>query len=362
LLRRRFLRDIGLAWVGFAFTACIPSLASGAGACPSLDGRTIRWIVPWALGGGYDTYSRLVAPFYAEALGASIQLENMPGAAGLVGARAINRSRPDGLTIGIVTAAGLMSTALVGGDQIPDPAADFTLLARVGGSQHVWASAADSELRSIDDLFGIVEKRPIIFGAPDAGSISFISIALGSDILKVPREIVAGYFNTSNVLLAALRGEVDVVSMNFESALDSIEAGHLRPLLQLADSAISEHPSLTGVPLLGGNGGIAADRARALQLDPHAAEEDASALAALIGTSRIIVAPPGLDDALSSCMERALVNTLTAPELAAAAARLRFTLDVAGSDDVLAGLAVAAGRMSTFAPIVKRAILEARSY
>jgi tripartite-type tricarboxylate transporter receptor subunit TctC len=265
------------------------------------------------------------------------------------------------LTIGIITAAGLMSTALVGGDRIPDPATDFTLLARVGGSQHIWVTAADSELASIDDLLGI-ENRPIIFGVPDAGSISFISIALGSDMLEIPREIVAGYFNRNNAELAVLRGEVDVISTNFESGVGSIEAGHLRPILQLADTPISEHPSLRDVPLLGGSNGIAVERARALQLDPQAAEQDASALAALVGASRIIVAPPGLDAGLSSCMERALIGVLTTDELAAAAEKLRFTLDVAGSQETLADLAGAAARMSTFAPVIRRAILEARSY
>ena len=62
---------------------------SATGACPSLAGRRLRWVVPNAAGGGYDTESRLLQPLLSRRLGADIVIDNQAGAGGLVGARAI---------------------------------------------------------------------------------------------------------------------------------------------------------------------------------------------------------------------------------------------------------------------------------
>ncbi|MEO1017695.1 MAG: tripartite tricarboxylate transporter substrate binding protein, partial [Pseudomonadota bacterium] len=62
--------------------------------CTPLEGETIRWIVPYSPGGGYDTYSRLIEPVLERHLQAEIAMVNMPGAGGMLGAKSISAAEP----------------------------------------------------------------------------------------------------------------------------------------------------------------------------------------------------------------------------------------------------------------------------
>ena len=50
-------------------------------------GKTVRMIVGSGVGGGYDVFSRLIAPYLAKTLGTTVIVENVPGAGGMMGIR-----------------------------------------------------------------------------------------------------------------------------------------------------------------------------------------------------------------------------------------------------------------------------------
>ena len=62
------------------------------------QGQSIRIIVPFAPGGSTDAVARLVTPGLTQRLGATVVVENRSGAAGSIGADAVAKARPDGLT------------------------------------------------------------------------------------------------------------------------------------------------------------------------------------------------------------------------------------------------------------------------
>jgi tripartite-type tricarboxylate transporter receptor subunit TctC len=219
-----------------------------AGCRERFEGRTLRWIVPSAPGGGFDTYSRLIEPFYERALGAEIVVENRSGAGGIVGTTAIRQSAPDGGTVGILNGPGLMVAALSGETKVPNPATDFTILARVARSEHVWVAGAGSGLDSIAEVFAEAEKRPILIGVREVGGTAFLNIAVTTSLLGFDRRIVAGFRGNREATMAAVRGDVDLVVYTFESIRDRIQSGDLRPLLQVSDEPISADPLLEGVP------------------------------------------------------------------------------------------------------------------
>ncbi len=99
--------------------------------CPGVAGETIRWIVPFSPGGGYDVYSRLLEPFYEEAIGAEIVIQNRVGAGGRIGARAVRDSEPDGTTLRLVNAFALLVGEMTGETSGLDPLAGFTVLGRL---------------------------------------------------------------------------------------------------------------------------------------------------------------------------------------------------------------------------------------
>jgi len=66
-------------------------------------GKTIRIVVAFSAGGGFDTYSRIIARHMSRYIpgNPTMIVENMPGAGGVIAAKYMyNSARPDGLTIG----------------------------------------------------------------------------------------------------------------------------------------------------------------------------------------------------------------------------------------------------------------------
>lgn len=361
LSRRGFLKGL---WAAVGGAVLLPlrdgSIGlAGHGRCPQLEGRKVRWIVPAAPGGGFDTYSRLIKPFYEERIGAEIVIENVPGAGTIVGSKILKESNPNGLTLGILDAPGLLIASLTGETAAPNPAKDFTILGRVVRSQMVWAAGGNSPFQTVDDILVEAQKRPILFGATGVGGTFSVNIAVTSFLLGIDHEFIAGYPKGRAAQLAAVRGEIDLVAFTFESILNLIEAGDLRPMLQVSVKRISPHPSLEGVPLLGGDVGLAATRAAELGRDVEKAKADAMGLARLLGGGRLVAAPVGLNEDLFRCLEQGLHEALTDPAFKAASAAAKRSLDVARADVARADIQTASEAAKKFIPIVRRSIKKA---
>jgi len=358
LTRRHFLKWLAMA--GVAVAAAPPDARGDTTQCGNLKGRRLEWIVPFSPGGGYDIYSRLIAPHLAKELAVEIVVRNLPGAGGIIGARHIRDAAPDGSTLGILNGPGMLIAGMIGETPVPDPLDDFKILGRVGRSKHVWATGGRSPYHTIEDLLSAAESRPLLFAVDKVGTASFTCAALGGSLVQVAVAFLAGFPGSRQTSLAAMRGDADLVSHTFESIADRIAAGDLRPLLQISSSPISGHPALAGVPTLGGGTGLAVKRAAASGLAPRGAEDDARAIANLIGAGRLVVAPPGLPANISGCLELALGRVFADTDFIEAVARAGRSLDTADADTTRADLIAVKSRSSRFLPVLKDAIEAAR--
>jgi len=352
-LLARLVAGAGVTLLGGS--GCRPS--PGPGACPAVAGRHIRWIVPNAPGGGYDTESRLLQPFLEQRLGARILVENLAGAGGLVGARAIADATPDGLTLGIAGMPGLLVAALVGQPAALDPIRAFTILGRVSRSAHVWAAGAESALTTIDEVLAAGRRRPLVFAINEVGSANFVSITVSAALLHVPAALVPGFSGTRAACLAAARGDVDVVCFDFDTIRPLIAAGELRAVLQLSHGAIATDPLLGRAPLLGGPDGLADRLARAAGEDAAWARQIAGALARLIGSGRVVVAPRGLAPALAACLSNAIQDALATDGLRDRAAR---SVDAADAAAARADVDAAASEAAQLFPLIEPALAKLR--
>ncbi len=321
-----------------AFTAIASSLLAACregrltdGPCPGVSGRRIRWVVPNAAGGGYDTEARLLQPLVERELHAEIVIDNRPGAGGLVGARAIAGSKPDGLTLGLLGVPGLLVSSLTGAVAAPDPARDFTILGRIARSWHVWATGARTAWTSMDTLVAASASRPLVCALNEAGSASLVSMTATASMLGVPIEYVSGFSGTRSACLAAMRGDVDLVCYNFETIRDLLRGGDLRALLQVSATPIADDPSLARAAVLGGSDGYAARRAAATGQDSLRARSAADAIVSVIGGGRIVVAPAGLPDDIRTCLGRVMARVLTGAELRASSRRALDPSDAAAA-------------------------------
>jgi tripartite-type tricarboxylate transporter receptor subunit TctC len=317
--------------------------------CAALRGATITFIVTFAAGGGFDVYARLLEPYLERHIGAEVVVSNVTGAGGLIGTKAIRDAAPDGRTIGIIGAGALMTARLAEVPDVPDPAEDFHVLGRLARQGYVWVTATRSGIASVESLWA-AGRDPAVIGITDSASGIFFATAIGAHLLGIDAEFVAGYRGTSETALAAVRGEVDLTAATFESVLELIEAGDLRPILQVSDAPLDDHPALAGVPVLGGADGLAGRRAAALGRPVDETVRLANAMGEVTGAGRFIVAPKGIPEDIANCLEAGLMAAAHDPELVAAAGQARRSLDVLDAPASLALLQAAkapAARLST---------------
>lgn len=328
--------------------------------CPDLQGETLTWIVPTRPGGGYDAYSRLLQPFLENELSARITIENRSEAGGIVGAAAIRDAKPDGRTLGIINASGLIAANAVAVGAAPDPAADFHILGSVVSNHVVMFTGRDSGIGSIGELLEVAQHRPIVAGVRDAGSSSFYALPVAAELLGFDYELVSGYVGSAARTLAAMRGEVDVVFGHLDSVQSQVEAGELVPLLQLTTAPMNGTGSGIDAPRLAGADGQARQHAIRTGRSPGEAEAAAGALAAIVGAGRLVVAPPALPGPLAACLEASLARVLASPEFAVAANRAQLGIDSRDGATARAEVLEAEAALPRFEKVIRAAVEQAR--
>src|SRR5215211_8742583 len=120
-------------------------------ACAAYPERIIRIVVPFAPGGGTDVIARALAHEMAKDLGASIIIENKPGAGTIIGAQAVATAEGDGYTLLMGSFAHAVNPSL--NAKLPfDPHKDFAPVALVARSPNIVVVNPKSSFRSVADL------------------------------------------------------------------------------------------------------------------------------------------------------------------------------------------------------------------
>jgi tripartite-type tricarboxylate transporter receptor subunit TctC len=329
--------------------------------CAALAGQTIRWIVPYGPGGSYDVYSRMLEGPFEKALGAELVIHNETGASSLVGVTKLKDAPPDGLTVGIFNSPGLLAASATGEQGYPDPSRDFAIVGRVSRSRKALVVRAESPLRTVDDLIAAQREKPLLCGVTGVASDNFVNTVVTMSLLGLNARYLFGYSGSREEMLSVLRGEVDFITLNYETLQPAVEAGELRVLLQSAETPLSPHPALKGAGLLAGPSGWAVRRASATGRTESAAAAEAQALVDLIASGIVIAAPKALPAGLLACYRQRFLAATADPAFVAAANKARRTLDVAGGEQAQAVLETAAKSAARFAPLVREAGRKARS-
>jgi tripartite-type tricarboxylate transporter receptor subunit TctC len=172
-------------------------------------GKTIRIIVGFAAGGGFDVYSRTIARHMPKHLpgNPSMIVDNMTGAGSRLAANYLYKaSSPDGLTIGNFIGSLLLQQIL--GDQgIEFDGRKFEWLGAPVMDDTACALTKASGVTNIDQWFA--SKTPIKLGGEAPGANDSDVPRMLKATLGLPIQLIEGYKGTSNIRLAAEAGEVD---------------------------------------------------------------------------------------------------------------------------------------------------------
>jgi tripartite-type tricarboxylate transporter receptor subunit TctC len=288
------------------------------------EGKTIRIIVGFSAGGGFDTYSRAIARHLGKHLPGTpaVLVENMPGAASLIAANhAYKVARPDGLTI-----VNFHGNQLLG-QLLGRPGVEFD------ARKLVWLGVPvrDNTVCALTRASGIATaaqwlaaRTPVKLGGIGPGDTTHDTARVLQAALGLPIHLVRGYKGTADIRLAAESGEVgggcwqwESVKVTWRKALD---AGDIAIVLQVTARPL---PDLPGVPMA---------------LDLARTDEGRRLLQAGVivptAISRLYALPPGTPPDRVLALRAAFLATLRDPEFLADARQARLEVDPVGSEEL----------------------------
>jgi tripartite-type tricarboxylate transporter receptor subunit TctC len=229
------------------------SAAIGPAAAQSYPVKSIRFVVPFAPGGGTDFVSRLIAVRLTETLGQPVLVDNRPGAGGAIGAELVAKSPADGYTIMLASPGSLSINPHMSKTNY-DPLRDFAPIALATISPFAMSATLALPANSVKELIALAKAKPgaLTYGSSGNGSTGHIAgeqlkILSKINILHVPFKGSAG------VSSALLSGEIQLGFENLPVVLSLSKAGKLK-LLGVASAQRSplapEVPTISegGVP------------------------------------------------------------------------------------------------------------------
>lgn len=210
-------------------------------------GKTIRFIVGFAAGGGFDAYARVISRHMGRHVpgNPSIIVDNMTGAGSRVAANFLFKAPADGLVVGNFIGS-LILQQILGDKGIEFDGRRFEWLGAPVQDETVCALTKASGIHSLDDWFAA--KRPIKLGgeAPGAND-SDVPRALKA-ALGLPIQLIEGFKGTANIRVAAEAGEVDGGCWTWASIrttwANGLEAGIVKPIIQVNTKKAEDIPNV----------------------------------------------------------------------------------------------------------------------
>ena len=280
-------------------------------------GKTVTFVVGFSAGGGFDTYTRLIARHFGKHLPGNpiTVVENKTGAGSLIAANYLYNQAPrDGTVIGNWIGP-LVLQQVLGNKAAKFDGRKFGWLGAPTQDSGVCALTKASGIKTMDDWFK--SKRPIKIAGIAPGSDTDDVPKLVQAALGFPMKRVEGYAGTAKMRLAAESGETDGGCWAWESIkatwTKALQSKEVHVVLQTIEKP---DPELKNVPL-------------AIQ---YAKTEEGRALLDVANGAYSVAArpysvPPGVPPERLALLQKAFMETLHDPELLKEAKKARLTID-----------------------------------
>ena len=274
-------------------------------------GKNITWIIPYNPGGGYDAYTRVIAPYFEKYTGATVVCKNEPGAGSLIGTNKLYQSEPDGLTVGIINGPGVLQAQLSNDPGVKYDLRKFNWLGRICFEPRLVVVGSHTPYQSLEDT--LKGNKKVRFGAPGAGSQTFMESIMVAEALGLDMEMITGYETQADAQMAIIRKELEATSGSYSSLFDQIKNGDLIPLAVIANERAAEVPDL---PLVREIPGLGDEGMQLLEI-PITINE----------VGRAVAAPEGVPEERLQFLRDAFSKALAEPELLEIAKNQELIID-----------------------------------
>jgi tripartite-type tricarboxylate transporter receptor subunit TctC len=294
--------------------ACLATISAVAAARADefFAGKSITFNIGTAVGGGYDTYSRLIARHIGLNLPGkpNVVPQNMPGGNGMRGANYLYAAAPkDGTAIGMIDQA-IYLNQILGAPELKADARRFNWLGRIVSNSAVLFSWHTAPVKTINDVF----KTELIVAT--SGAASKLNWTVLNNVLGTKFKLITGYQGTSDSKLAMIRGEVHALSMPWPllraEGADMLANKEINLLLQ---TGADRNPELAAVPRM---------------IDLATNDDDRTLISLFSSPStigRAVVAPPDVPPERVAMLRAAFMAAMASPALIEDAKRLNLDLE-----------------------------------
>lgn len=284
-------------------------------------GKTLRMIIGYGAGGGYDLYARLVAQYLPKHIPGNPQMipQNMPGGGSFVAAKFLHDAAPkDGTHFGSLAQTLALDSAV-------DPAAKMDVrtmpyIGRITSNIDIGVASEKSGIRG----FGDVRLKTYTVGASGGGSTTVLFPSSLNKYAGARFNLVRGYAGTTEIQLAMERGEVDIIGAYGLPGMLISQPGWIKNqgAALIYQAAVKRHRLIPDVPAL-----------------PELASdgEGRDVLFAVASTGdigRSILTTPGVPPERLAALRAAFQAMLRDPEFTAAAAARSLMLDEATGEEI----------------------------
>jgi tripartite-type tricarboxylate transporter receptor subunit TctC len=256
--------------------------------------RQVRMIVPFPPGGLTDIMARLLAERLGIVWQKPVIVENRAGGNALIGADAVAKAAPDGLTLLAMTMAHTVNVAL-----FPNAPYDFqrdlAAISVLGSLPLVVTVAEGHPARDLAALAALTRQRSVSCASSGAGSPPNLGLELfrrearsGANLLHVP------YRGGAPAVTDLVAGHVEMIVANLPEVIAQLRGGRLRAL---AVTATARHALLPDVPTTA----------------------EAGLPGLLIGNWTGVMVPTSTPEPIQATIERAILTALADPGLRARA-------------------------------------------
>ena len=315
----RLFLAVVLVWIGVAKFSFAATNDDGF-----FRGKTIRLIVAFSAGGGYDTYSRTIARHLGKYIpgNPSVVVDNMTGAGGFIHANYMfKQAKPDGLTIGN-NSGGLFLQQVMGAKGVEFDGRRFEYLGAPAVDHLVCAIAKASGVTSMERWFAA--KEPVRFGGVGPGGFASDLPRVLQAALGLPVRVIDGYKGTSDIRLATESGELAGSCLSWDSYKTTwrkqIDSGDVIPMIQAMPK---KHPELANVA-------SAMDYAKtdeAKKLIKHGAYD-------LAYSARPYFLAPGTPKARVNILRKAFAEVVKDADLLAEAKKANFVIEYVSGEEL----------------------------
>jgi tripartite-type tricarboxylate transporter receptor subunit TctC len=289
------------------------------------EGKTMRIIVGFSPGGGYDALARMLSRHMPKYIPGkpTILVENMTGAGSLLAANHIFKAaKPDGLTMGHFS-GGFAFSQVMGQPGIELDTRKFVYVGAVARDESAIAFSKASGITSMEKWFAA--KTPVKLGTTGPGAFGTDNVLkVVKAALNLPAQIISGYKGTADMRLAVESGEIDGTTWGWDSMRGTwqkaLESGTVVVVLQTLPKPF---PDLPQVPLAI-DLAKTAEAKQLIEVGIHYPSK----------ITKTLALPPGTPPERAQILQKAVQETVKDPEFIAEAEKAKIGLAPVTAEDM----------------------------